>query len=74
MKCRGPFARREGDVMRSKKKLVNPFKPTAGMTPPVLIGRQVIEATAPGYVAFSMPFMRECLLERKGEILARYGG
>lgn len=39
----------------------------------MLIGRQVIEATAPGYVAFSMPFMREYLLEHRDEILARYG-
>lgn len=38
-----------------------------------LIGRQVIEQTAPGYVTFSIPFMREFLVERRGEILARYG-
>ena len=38
-----------------------------------LISRQIIEQTAPGYVTFSIPFMREFLIERKGEILARYG-
>ena len=38
-----------------------------------LIGRQIIEQTAPGYVTFSIPFMREFLVDRKGEILARYG-
>ena len=39
-----------------------------------LIARQIIEQTAPGYVTFSIPFMREFLIERRGEILARYGG
>ena len=39
-----------------------------------LISRQIIEQTAPGYITFSIPFMREFLIERKGEILARYGG
>ena len=39
-----------------------------------LIARQIIEQTAPGYVTFSIPFMREFLVERRGEILARYGG
>ena len=39
-----------------------------------LISRQIIEQTAPGYVTFSIPFMKEFLIERKGEILARYGG
>lgn len=38
-----------------------------------LIARQVIEQTAPGYVTFSIPFMREFLQERRGTILARYG-
>lgn len=38
-----------------------------------LISRQIIEQTAPGYVTFSIPFMREFLIERKGGILARYG-
>lgn len=38
-----------------------------------LIARQVIEQTAPGYVTFSIPFMREFLQERRGAILARYG-
>ncbi len=39
-----------------------------------LIARQIIEQTAPGYVTFSIPFMGEFLAERRGEILARYGG
>lgn len=39
----------------------------------ILIARQVIESTAPGYVAFSMPFMREYLVQHKDELLARYG-
>lgn len=38
-----------------------------------LIERQIIEQTAPGYVTFSIPFMREFLLKNKGAILARYG-
>lgn len=39
----------------------------------LLIARQIIESTAPGYVAFSLPFMREYLVEHKAELLARYG-
>lgn len=39
----------------------------------MLIARQIIEASAPGYVVFSMPFMREYLVEHRDEILARYG-
>lgn len=40
----------------------------------ILISRQIIESTATGYVAFSMPRMREYLQEHREEILARYGG
>lgn len=40
----------------------------------MLIDRQIIERTAPGYVAFSIPFMRDYLIENKDEILSRYGG
>lgn len=39
----------------------------------MLIARQIIESTAPGYVAFSIPFMREYLLDNKDEILSRFG-
>lgn len=39
----------------------------------MLIERQIIESTAPGYVAFSIPFMREYLLDNKDEILSRFG-
>lgn len=39
----------------------------------MLIERQIIEATAPGYVAFSIPFMREYLVSNKSRIMTRYG-
>ena len=39
----------------------------------ILIERQIIESTAPGFVAFSIPFMREYLLQHRADILARYG-
>lgn len=39
----------------------------------ILIKRQIIESTAPGFVAFSIPFMREYLLQHRADILARYG-
>lgn len=39
----------------------------------MLIQHQVIEATARGFVAFSIPHMKEYLLKRKDDILARYG-
>ena len=39
----------------------------------ILIARQIIEETAPGYVAFSMPRMKEYLERNKDRILARYG-
>lgn len=50
-------------------------KPTASANTyrRMLISRQVIEATAPGYVAFSMPFMREYLVKHEDDLLARYG-
>ncbi len=38
-----------------------------------LISQQVIEQSAPGYVTFSIPFMREFLQKKKQDILARYG-
>lgn len=40
----------------------------------LLIERQVIESTARGFVAFSIPFMRDYLLSHREDILARYGG
>lgn len=40
----------------------------------ILIERQVIEATAPGYVGFSIPFMRDYLIDHRDAILSRYGG
>ena len=39
----------------------------------LLIKRQVIEPTARGFVAFSIPYMREFLAARHDAILARYG-
>lgn len=39
----------------------------------MLIRNQVIEPTARGYVAFSIPYMREYLIEHKDEILSRFG-
>jgi energy-coupling factor transporter ATP-binding protein EcfA2 len=48
--------------------------PNANTYRRVLIDRQIIESTAPGYVAFSIPFMREYLIENREEILSRYGG
>lgn len=39
----------------------------------LLIKRQVIEPTARGYVKFSIPYIREFLLENREELLARYG-
>lgn len=39
----------------------------------ILIARQIIEATATGYVAFSMPRMREHLLKHRARIMARFG-
>lgn len=39
----------------------------------ILIARQIIEATATGYVAFSLPYMREHLIANRGRIFARYG-
>ena len=38
-----------------------------------LIERQIIEPTARGYVTFSIPFMREYLIEHRADLLARYG-
>ena len=39
----------------------------------MLIRRQIIEQTARGYVAFSIPYMREYLRENRENLLARYG-
>lgn len=39
----------------------------------LLVSRQVIEPTARGYVGFSIPFMREYLIENREALLARYG-
>lgn len=39
----------------------------------LLIQRQIIEQTARGYVKFSIPYMREYLLEHRDALLARYG-
>ena len=39
----------------------------------LLLQQQVIEQTAPGYVGFAVPYLREYLLDNKAEILARYG-
>ncbi|MGN0287449.1 MAG: AAA family ATPase [Atopobiaceae bacterium] len=47
--------------------------PSANTYRRILIERQIIESTAPGFVAFSIPFMREYLLQHRADILARYG-
>lgn len=39
----------------------------------LLVSRQVIEPTARGYVAFSIPFTREHLVQNRAGLLARYG-
>lgn len=39
----------------------------------MLIKRQVIEATARGFVGFSIPHLREYLRDSSDELLARYG-
>ncbi|MDO4290401.1 MAG: hypothetical protein Q4C41_04125 [Eggerthellaceae bacterium] len=39
----------------------------------MLIQRQIIEQTARGYVAFSIPFMREYLRGNRESLPARYG-
>lgn len=39
----------------------------------LLVSRQVIEPTARGYVRFSIPFMREYLINNRVDLLARYG-
>ena len=39
----------------------------------LLVSRQVIEPTARGYVRFSIPFLREYLLNNRVDLLARYG-
>lgn len=39
----------------------------------LLVSRQIIEPTARGYVAFSIPFMREYLVQNRRSLLARYG-
>lgn len=39
----------------------------------LLVSRQLIEPTARGYVDFSIPFLREYLIENRQALLARYG-
>ena len=39
----------------------------------MLIKWQVIEPTARGYVAFTIPYMKEFLVNHRDELLARYG-
>ena len=38
-----------------------------------LIKRQVIEQTAKGYVDFSIPYMRQYLIDYRDDIMSRYG-
>ncbi|MGN0076047.1 MAG: ATP-binding protein, partial [Parafannyhessea sp.] len=47
--------------------------PSANTYRRILIERQIIESTAPGFVAFSIPFMRDYLLQHRQDIMARYG-
>ena len=65
----------EGDVV-AMSAIAKQLGKTTGYLSPYrrqLIARQVIEQTAPGYVAFSIPFMREFLHARRSAIMARYG-
>ena len=39
----------------------------------MLVKNQVIEPTARGYVAFSIPYMRDYLIAHKDELLSRFG-
>lgn len=39
----------------------------------MLIQRQVIEQTARGYVRFSIPYLKEYLVENRENLFARYG-
>lgn len=39
----------------------------------LLIDRQLVEPTARGYIGFSIPFMKEFLVNNRQELLARYG-
>lgn len=49
------------------------FASSLSATRKLLVSRQVIESTARGYVGFSIPFMREYLVENRETLLARYG-
>ncbi|MCI7730884.1 AAA family ATPase [Enorma burkinafasonensis] len=49
------------------------FASSLSTTRKLLVSRQVIESTARGYVGFSIPFMREYLVENRETLLARYG-
>lgn len=65
----------EGDVV-AMSAIAKQVGRTTGYLSPYrrqLIARQVIEQTAPGYVAFSIPFMQEFLHARRSAIMARYG-
>ena len=60
----------------STSKIASMLKRTTGYLRPYrrqLISRQVIEQTAPGYVTFSIPLMKEYLAEERASILSRYG-
>ena len=60
----------------STSKIASMLKRTTGYLSPYrrqLIFRQVIEQTAPGYVTFSIPLMKEYLAEERASILSRYG-
>ena len=60
----------------STSKIASMLKRTTGYLSPYrrqLISRQVIEQTAPGYVTFSIPLMKEYLAEERASILSRYG-
>ena len=47
--------------------------PSLSNTRKLLVSRQLIEPTARGYVDFSIPFLREYLIENRRALLARYG-
>ena len=39
----------------------------------LLINRQIVESAARGFVAFSIPYMREYVRANREDLLARYG-
>ena len=68
--CEDPVASATGDIAARLGKRTG----DANTYRRILIARQIIEATATGYVAFSMPRMRTYLVGNRERIMARFGG